>query len=84
MCLFVHEVLKGLARLLKFKITFASMQINELADIARCIANTNAGDGGAAEYLISCLQDLQDALRNNKVVALTVDTFGRRIEKLCM
>eukprot|EP01018_Ginkgo_biloba_P039645 Gb_35443 [translate_table: standard] len=57
-------------------------QINELADIACCVANTNADDEGALEYLISCLQDLQDVVQHSKAKALTVDTFGKRIEKL--
>ncbi|KAG0621533.1 hypothetical protein M758_3G027100 [Ceratodon purpureus] len=58
------------------------VQINELADIARCIAGAQVIEDGA-EYLMSCLQDLQDVLRCNKVEALTVATFGKRIEKLC-
>lgn len=60
----------------------ACLQINELADIARCIAGAQVIEDGA-EYLMSCLQDLQDVLRCNKVEALTVATFGKRIEKLC-
>jgi hypothetical protein len=58
-------------------------QINELSDIARCIASTSAGDEKAPEYIMSCMEDLKDVLRANKVQALTVDTFGNRIEKLC-
>ncbi|KAJ7565559.1 hypothetical protein O6H91_02G065300 [Diphasiastrum complanatum] len=57
-------------------------QIDELVDIARCVANTNVADGGAMEYLVSCMQDLQDVLQHRKVEALTVDTFGKRIDKL--
>ena len=60
----------------------AFLQINELADIARCIANAQVIEDGT-EYLMSCLQDLHDVLRCNKVEALTVATFGKRIEKLC-
>lgn len=60
----------------------AFLQINELADIARCIAGAQVIEDGA-EYLMSCLQDLQDVLRCNKVEARTVATFGKRIEKLC-
>jgi hypothetical protein len=59
------------------------LQVNELADIARCIANANPSEKGAADYLVSCLQDLQDVLHNNKIEAFAVDTFGKRIEKLC-
>ncbi|KAJ7095075.1 hypothetical protein O6H91_Y579300 [Diphasiastrum complanatum] len=58
------------------------VQMDELADIARCVANTNIADGGTMEYLVSCMQDLQDVLQHRKVEALTVDTFGKRIEKL--
>jgi hypothetical protein len=58
-------------------------QINELSDIARCVASTSAGDEKAPEYIMSCMEDLKDVLRANKVQALTVDTFGNRIEKLC-
>jgi hypothetical protein len=59
------------------------MQVNELADIARCIASANFTEDGADEYLVSCLQDLQDVLRSNKFGSPTVDAFGKRIEKLC-
>jgi len=31
----------------------------------------------------SCMEDLKDVLHDNKVQALTVDTFGKRIDKLC-
>uniref|UniRef100_A0A7I4FUW0 non-specific serine/threonine protein kinase n=1 Tax=Physcomitrium patens TaxID=3218 RepID=A0A7I4FUW0_PHYPA len=64
-----------------------TLQLNELADIARCIAGAQPKEGGAdngAEYIVSCLHDLQDVLRCNKVEALAVATFGKRIEKLCM
>lgn len=57
-------------------------QINELVDIARCVANANWNDEGALEYLVSCLEDLRDVLQHCKAEALTVDTFGRRIERL--
>lgn len=60
----------------------AVLQINEIADVARCIASAQVIEDGP-EYLMSCLQDLQDVLRCNKVEALTVATFGKRIEKLC-
>eukprot|EP00250_Pteridium_aquilinum_P011958 c20416_g1_i1 orf=749-4627(-) len=57
-------------------------QVGELADIARCVASTNASEAGALEYLVSCSQDLQSLLRQNKNEALTIHTFGKRIEKL--
>jgi serine/threonine protein kinase len=57
-------------------------QINELVDIARCVATANSNDEGALEYLVSCLEDLRDVLQHCKAEALTVDTFGRRIERL--
>ena len=59
------------------------MQINELVDIAICIADTNPSHPKAADYIVSCMEDLKDVLHQNKVDALTVDTFGRRIDKLC-
>lgn len=58
-------------------------QINELVDIAMCIADTNQNHPKAGEYIISCMEDLKDVLQHNSVDALTVDTFGRRIDKLC-
>lgn len=57
-------------------------EISELADIAHCAATTSASENGCLEYLVSCLQDLQDLLRQSKFEALTVHTFGKRIEKL--
>eukprot|EP00252_Welwitschia_mirabilis_P013012 TRINITY_DN2875_c0_g1_i1.p1 TRINITY_DN2875_c0_g1~~TRINITY_DN2875_c0_g1_i1.p1 ORF type:complete len:1348 (-),score=299.53 TRINITY_DN2875_c0_g1_i1:796-4839(-) len=57
-------------------------QINELVDIARCVAGTNPSKKIASDYLLSCLEDLQDVCQNSKVQALTVDTFGKRIERL--
>lgn len=59
------------------------MQIHELADIALWIAETNPSHPQAAELIISCMEDLKSLLQLNKVDALTVDTFGRRIDKLC-
>jgi len=60
-----------------------SLQINELVDIAMCIADTNQNHPKAGEFIISCMEDLKDVLQQNRVDALTVDTFGRRIDKLC-
>ncbi|KAL2623947.1 hypothetical protein R1flu_008192 [Riccia fluitans] len=58
------------------------IQMSELVDIARCVANSNPADHYSVEYLYSCMQDLTEVLQQNKVLALTVDTFGKRIEKL--
>lgn len=58
------------------------MQIVELADIARCIANASLDDERSLSYLVSCLEDLQDVINHRKHEALTVQTFGTRIEKL--
>ena len=57
------------------------MQINELVDIACCVADANWNDG-ALEYLVSCVEDLREVLQHCKVEALTVDTFGRKMERL--
>nr|GLL21744.1 probable serine/threonine protein kinase IREH1 isoform X1 [Ipomoea trifida] len=57
-------------------------QMNELADIARCIANTPMEDDRSLHYLISCLEDLKVVLDRRKLDSLTVETFGTRIEKL--
>ncbi|KAF7822203.1 putative serine/threonine protein kinase IREH1 isoform X1 [Senna tora] len=57
-------------------------QMNELADIARCVANTPLDDDHSMSYLLSCLDDLRVVLDRRKFDALTVETFGTRIEKL--
>ncbi|MQL74189.1 hypothetical protein Taro_006550 [Colocasia esculenta] len=57
-------------------------QIIELADIARCIANTPIDDEQSSQYLVTCLEDLQEVVERRKLDALTVQTFGTRIEKL--
>ncbi|PIN18712.1 Microtubule-associated serine/threonine kinase [Handroanthus impetiginosus] len=57
-------------------------QINELADIARCVANTPLDDDRSLTYLISCLEDLKVVIDRRKFESQTVDTFGARIEKL--
>ncbi|VFQ87216.1 unnamed protein product [Cuscuta campestris] len=57
-------------------------QINELADIARCVANTPVEGDQSLHYLISCLEDLKVVIDRRKLDALTVETFGTRIEKL--
>ncbi|XP_040956987.1 probable serine/threonine protein kinase IREH1 isoform X5 [Gossypium hirsutum] len=57
-------------------------QMNELADIARCVANTPLADDQSMPYLLSCLDDLRNVIDRRKFNALTVETFGARIEKL--
>ncbi|KAM1026602.1 hypothetical protein ACFX2I_039445 [Malus domestica] len=57
-------------------------QMNELSDIARCIANTPLDDDRSMPYLLTCLEDLRVVIDRRKFDALTVDTFGARIEKL--
>lgn len=58
------------------------MQIVELADIARCVANTPNDEEGSLTFLVSCMEDLQEVVNHRKFEALTVQTFGTRIEKL--
>lgn len=67
----------------ELSLTFFELQINELVDIALCIADTNESHPKAAEFIVLCMEDLKDVLQQNTVDALTVDTFGRRIDKLC-
>ncbi|RDX66265.1 putative serine/threonine protein kinase IREH1, partial [Mucuna pruriens] len=62
--------------------TLSSCCMNELADIARCIANTPLDDDRSMSYLLSCLDDLRVVVERRKFDALTVETFGSRIEKL--
>uniref|UniRef100_A0A2P2JRE8 non-specific serine/threonine protein kinase n=1 Tax=Rhizophora mucronata TaxID=61149 RepID=A0A2P2JRE8_RHIMU len=57
-------------------------QMIDLADIARCVARTDLSKEGAYEFLLACLQDLQDVLQQSKVKALVIDTFGGRIDQL--
>ncbi|GLT74176.1 hypothetical protein SLA2020_459890 [Shorea laevis] len=57
-------------------------QMNELADIARCVANMPLDDDRSMSYLLSCLEDLRVVIDRRKFDALTVETFGTRIEKL--
>ncbi|KAL6001461.1 putative serine/threonine protein kinase ireh1 [Asimina triloba] len=56
-------------------------QINDLADIARCIANTSM-DEQSLPYLVTCLEELQLIIDRRKLDAVTVQTFGARIETL--
>ncbi|XP_050375696.1 probable serine/threonine protein kinase IREH1 [Argentina anserina] len=57
-------------------------QMNELSDIARCVANTPLEDDRSMPYLLTCLEDLRVVIDHRKFDALTVETFGARIEKL--
>nr|XP_043629692.1 probable serine/threonine protein kinase IREH1 [Erigeron canadensis] len=57
-------------------------QMNELADIARCAGNTPLDDDRSLAYLLTCLDDLRVVIDRRKFDALTVQTFGDRIEKL--
>lgn len=57
-------------------------QIGDLADIAHRIASTSASEDGALDYLALCSKDLQNLLHQSKDEALTIQTFGKRIEKL--
>ncbi|XP_043713564.1 probable serine/threonine protein kinase IRE4 [Telopea speciosissima] len=57
-------------------------QTTDLADISRCVASTDLAKEGASEYLLACMEDLQDILQHSKVKALVIDTFGSRIENL--
>lgn len=56
------------------------MQINDLAVIARCMVKCM--DQEPVPYLITCLENLQVIIHRRKLDALTVQTFGARIEKL--
>lgn len=56
--------------------------MNELADIARCAGNTPLDDSRSLPYLLTCLEDLKVVTDRRKFDALTVETFGARIEKL--
>ncbi|XP_042396544.1 probable serine/threonine protein kinase IREH1 isoform X1 [Zingiber officinale] len=57
-------------------------QMNKLADIARCIANASVDGEGSLNYLVSCLENLQEVMNRRKREALAVQTFATRIEKL--
>ncbi|XP_057973049.1 probable serine/threonine protein kinase IRE4 isoform X2 [Malania oleifera] len=59
-----------------------AQQMADLADIARCVAGTDVSKEGSLEFLLACMQDLQDILQNSKLKALVIDTFGGRIENL--
>ncbi|MCO5594494.1 hypothetical protein L7F22_048525 [Adiantum nelumboides] len=57
-------------------------QIYELAAMAREIASKSYSEDGVLDTLGACLEELHDFLARNKIPDLTVDTFGKRIEKL--
>ncbi|CAN0902232.1 Probable serine/threonine protein kinase IREH1 [Linum grandiflorum] len=57
-------------------------QMNELADIAKCVSTMPLEDDRSVPYLLSCLEDLRVVIDRRKFDALTVETFGARIEKL--
>lgn len=57
-------------------------QMADLADIARCVAGTDLSKEGSCDFLLACMEDLQDILQNTKLKALVIDTFGGRIENL--
>ncbi|GAB4850525.1 Probable serine/threonine protein kinase ireh1 [Ancistrocladus abbreviatus] len=57
-------------------------QMVELADIARCSANAPSDDDRSLHYLLTCLEELRVIIGRRKFDALTVETFGARIEKL--
>ncbi|GJV90594.1 hypothetical protein Tco_1538407 [Tanacetum coccineum] len=56
--------------------------MNERANIARCAGNTPLDDDRSQSYLLECLEDLKVVTERKKFDALTVETFGVRIEKL--
>lgn len=57
-------------------------QMIELVDIARCVAGADLSKQGSHEFLLACIEDLQDVLHHSKIKALVVDTFGGRLESL--
>uniref|UniRef100_A0A7N0T7A5 non-specific serine/threonine protein kinase n=1 Tax=Kalanchoe fedtschenkoi TaxID=63787 RepID=A0A7N0T7A5_KALFE len=57
-------------------------QMNELVEIARFAANTPLDDDRSIANLLSSLEDLRLVIERRKLHALTVETFGARIEKL--
>ncbi|GFZ03431.1 protein kinase superfamily protein [Actinidia rufa] len=57
-------------------------QMHELADIARCVANTPLDDDRSLSYLLTCLEDLRLVIDRRQLDALTIEIFGARIEKL--
>ncbi|KAH7276700.1 hypothetical protein KP509_39G018200 [Ceratopteris richardii] len=58
------------------------LQVRALAYIARCIATANATEARVFEDLASCSRALENLLHQSKDTALTIHTFGARIQKL--
>ena len=58
------------------------IQMNDLADISRYAANAPLHDDHSVSYLLGYLEDLRVVMDRRKLDALTVETFGTRIEKL--
>ncbi|KAK9086803.1 hypothetical protein Syun_029197 [Stephania yunnanensis] len=54
----------------------------DLAELTRCIASTDLERRGASDLLLGYMHDLQDILRQSKLKALVIDTFGNRVENL--
>lgn len=57
-------------------------QMSKLAAIARSAANVIQVDEQSPKFLIDCLRDSIDVTLRRKFNALTVETFGTRIQKL--
>ncbi|KAM7258107.1 hypothetical protein ACFE04_013848 [Oxalis oulophora] len=57
-------------------------QMIDLADIARCVSGSDPSKEGSYDFLLACMQDLQDIQKQVKLKGLVIDTFGGRIEKL--
>lgn len=57
-------------------------QMADLADIACCVAGADLSTEGSNDFLLACMQDLQDLLQHSRLKALVIDTFGSRIENL--
>ncbi|KAL2344134.1 hypothetical protein Fmac_005419 [Flemingia macrophylla] len=55
---------------------------DDLPQASRCVANAPLDDDRTTSYLLSCLDDLRVVVERRKFDALTVATFGTRIEKL--
>ncbi|KAH7298171.1 hypothetical protein KP509_25G030400 [Ceratopteris richardii] len=57
-------------------------QVYKLAAIAREVAGRTFMEDGVIDSLGASLEELHEFLEHNKIADLTVDTFGKRIEKL--
>ncbi|XP_020393480.1 probable serine/threonine protein kinase IREH1 isoform X2 [Zea mays] len=74
--------LKEVIKVIQMRFEKAKEEIVELADIARCIANTPLDEESALSQMVTCIEDLQEIVNCRKHESLTVQTFGTRIEKL--